>query len=201
MYSQIRRISVANPNGSRFFNEQEYEPTAPAENAGSPTGGGNNQIGINPVVRPPDPTLGTGAKPWENAGGGAEVPPVLNNPGPEVTRVGQTSTQPSVPTTPTRIPVEAPSATATPARPSEPSPIAMQPPKPFTPLSGPSVSQMVQPISRNVPGTAQGPNSTLLGKAGGLLGGGLSVPGTFQAGTGQDISGLINVLLSKLGKG
>ena len=96
---------------------------------------------------------------------------------------------------------------AAPPRPEEPMPVASQPPNPeaqmpqaFTPMQDPMTSgqqaQAAFPIQRRpvVPmtGAANTQGGTMLGQAGGLLGGGLGVPGAM--GTSQshtDISNLI----------
>jgi hypothetical protein len=83
-------------------------------------------------------------------------------------------------------PLESPrTVVGTPSRPQEPTPIAGQPPQPFSP--------MPSPITRRGISTG-GPNSqssSLLGKAGGLLGGGLGVPGAMGGQGSNDISDLI----------
>lgn len=76
---------------------------------------------------------------------------------------------------------------ASPSRPIAPSPIAAMSPRPFTPLTPP----------RGMQGAALAPSSNLLGKAGGLLGGGLGVPGSVSGDT-QDVSSLIAALLQKM---
>lgn len=73
-----------------------------------------------------------------------------------------------------------------PSMPSAPSPISAGLPQPFTPMAPP----------RGIAGSALAPSSNLLGKAGGLLSGGLGVPGRMGS-DAQDISGLIQMLLQK----
>jgi len=68
---------------------------------------------------------------------------------------------------------------ATPSQPSAPSPVASQPPAPFTPMAG----GMVPTVGR-----------MLFGRAGGLLGGGLGVPGAIGDEGGEDISALMELL-------
>lgn len=76
---------------------------------------------------------------------------------------------------------------AAPPMPMSPTPVSAQPPQPFTPLTPP----------RGMSGAALAPSSNLLGKAGGLLGGGLGVPG-IASGDTQDVSSLIESLLANL---
>lgn len=83
---------------------------------------------------------------------------------------------------------------AAPPRPKEPSPVAAQAPTPTT-QQGSSQLGDLSPIVRRglVPSTVDGPRARLFGYAGGLLGGGLGVPGLGAGGPDEptDLSQLI----------
>lgn len=89
---------------------------------------------------------------------------------------------------PTRINQPGGMPGGTPSRPSFPTPVSSQAPQPFRPMQAP----------RGIAGSAMSPSSGLLGRAGGLLGGGLGVPGVMKG--GQDISALIQQLLARMGR-
>lgn len=113
---------------------------------------------------------------------------------------------------------EAPSggaASGAPPRPSTPSPVAAQPPAPFTPMEplGGDPMSLVTPqsdygsanVKQRAPflspsamyDSAQVPGG-LLGKAGGLLGGGLGLPGATGGGFQNDPSNILDSLIRML---
>ena len=162
-------------------------------------GGDNLGIAVSP------PPMGSGQPPGTPPVG-KPTPPLLSAPTPRVDPAGnpQGPTQRgpiNLPTTPGSLVGGAPPSTAAPSRPSEPTPVSgstpapvTQPPPPFQPMPtgmSPGDSTVSTVVRRGlVPGGPNQQGAALLGKAGGLLGGGLGVPGIMGAGS-EDISDLI----------
>lgn len=91
--------------------------------------------------------------------------------------------------------------TATPGRPVTPTPVASQPPQPFTPIT-PSMSDsdaaLPQALQRRPLTGGAVSGSSLLGGVGGLLGGGLGVPG-LQG--GSDLPSMLVNLFRMINRG
>jgi hypothetical protein len=150
------------------------------------TAGGDDRGMAAPMPPAPEPTP---APDPATAGGGiraAERPRDLAGPG-----ANPASLAPSQP--------PGGGSQATPSRPMQPSPVAMGTPQPFTPLSNPDTTQIAstQPgglasiMRRGIEPSPQG--GALLGRAGGLLGGGLGVPG-LGGSESNDLSSMISAL-------
>lgn len=99
---------------------------------------------------------------------------------------------------------------ATPSRPMEPEPVASSTPQPFQPMPQPGGGGMMGAMASGgappgifrrgvVPGGPNAQSSMLLGKAGGLMGGGLGVPSVYGS-NGDDISDLILTILKNAGR-
>lgn len=147
----------------------------PPPPTGDPIAKGPQPISkIGQPGEPDGPTsgpVGNPQGPRDRPGGGA--PPTINQP-------GGISQDPSRPT---------------PSMPASPTPVASEPPRPFTPMdptmTPPETTQPTGITRRTVPGSPSMQSPNLLGSAGGLLGGGLGVPG--QAG-GTDPQSLADAI-------
>lgn len=84
-------------------------------------------------------------------------------------------------------------AGSAPSMPTDPTPVSTQAPQPFTPMAPPTG------VTRRAVGAPSAPSSRLFGRAGGLMGGGMGVPGIYGGG-GNDISALILQLLKGQGR-
>lgn len=137
------------------------------------------QITVPTPPGPPGPPLTDPKSPPVDKTGNPEHP--IDRPSP---------TPPMPPTSPRVV-----GPTATPQMPNEPTPIASQAPSPFTPMTGSmSASDTTIPsvVRRGV--STGGPHeqsSSLLGKAGGLMGGGLAVPGVLGTQENPDMADLL----------
>lgn len=130
---------------------------------------------VFPNGAPPPPQPGNPETPRDRAPEqGPGRLPLPNQPGP----YDQSGTTPITP-----------NVQAAPARPMDPSPVSMQP---FAPMAPP------QGVQRKVITGGPAPGSALLGRAGGLMGGGLGVPTTTQ-GVTPDVSALIAQLIQRRG--
>jgi hypothetical protein len=93
-------------------------------------------------------------------------------------------------------PTPPPEATSAPAMPTDPTPIAGSPGAPYT--SSPGYTPPASIVRKSLTGAPSLPSSNLLGKAGGLLGGGLGVP-AIAGNSGPDVSALIQQMLRQRG--
>lgn len=135
-------------------------------------------------------------RPDENQLGGV-APPVIDAPA-EGNRQGPRDAAPPPPAPPQAGPGPGPGPAphGAPQRPMEPQPIAMSPPQPFTPMASslsPTQTVSTQP-GGSITRRGLGPSPGLLGSAGGLLGGGLGVPGQ----SGRDDMGPLLAMLFKM---
>lgn len=159
----------------------------PPESGGGPTSGVDSRGSQTPADRAAgqEPTRGANPDFPTLSPTGSPQPKTLTPPSPEA----------SFP----NFGGEAPKgAQAGASEPMSPSPVSMEPPKPFSPLKSPSPNDLVTPHLDMGGGGTQfstlGKGSLLGSSSGGLTGGGLSSPG--QLGEGGDNSLLL--LLSKL---
>ena len=91
-------------------------------------------------------------------------------------------------------------ATETPMRPTSPTPVAGQPPMPFSPEPAPPASSLTSTL-RTPSQFASNRQTALFGKQGGLLGGGLGAPGKLEGSEGANSPDLIMQLLQLLQQG
>lgn len=144
-------------------NSQDPDPYTVDEPGTPPPSTVGGRFNVTDPHQPTDPNVPPGAGPQGN----------------RVTPVEQKGT--NIPTSP----LVTPRSNATPGQPQEPTPVASGPPQPFSPMPSPIVRRGI---------SAGGPNSQssmLLGKAGGLLAGGLGVPGVVGGQDSTDIADLI----------
>lgn len=142
-------------------------PNAPQEPFAGNRGSGQPIVGMPPEPHQPGPG---------SIGGGLGGPGPAGNPQRPNERPGGGMPQ---------GPLVTPRSNATPSMPQEPTPVASQPPQPFQPMASPV-------LRRGSLGGAPEQNAALLGKAGGLLGGGLNVPDVTTDGSGgTDLADLI----------
>lgn len=156
---------------------QNFLQTQPKVDPNNPEGSGAQQ-----PSGPVDPG-GNSENPRERGGGGLTQVPG----NPDMPRPGSPAGQPSTMTPPS--PEASLAGHQTPPQSMAPNPISAGPGAPVTPLKGPSPAELV--------GGGQ-LGQGMLGSAGGLLGGGLGVPG--KVGSDDENSQLLPLLMQLLGQ-